>query len=84
MKKANKAKKVTVTCRLDAKDVNVLDKLAARTDRDRSYLIKEAVSDFIAMQEWQEKEVKLAMAEIDAGKGITWEEFEADVKTWDK
>jgi predicted transcriptional regulator len=76
--------KINITCRLDKKDVNVLDKLAARMDRDRSYLIKQAVSDFIAVQKWQEKVVKQAQADADAGKGMTMEELEADMKTWDE
>ena len=63
--------KVNVTCRLDAQDVAFLDRLAAMTERDRSYLIKKAVSDYIALQRWQIEEVERAVAEADAGQFAT-------------
>lgn len=76
---------MNVTCRLDAKDVVFLDQLAGIImDRDRSYLIKKAVADFIEMQKWQVEQVKLARAEIKAGKGLTMRELKADMKTWDE
>jgi RHH-type rel operon transcriptional repressor/antitoxin RelB len=60
--------KVNVTCRLNADDVAFLDKLAETTERDRSYLIKQAVADFISLQKWQIEEIEAAIAEADAGK----------------
>jgi predicted transcriptional regulator len=59
--------KVNVTCRLDAKDVAFLDKLAGSMERDRSYLIKKAVSEYIALHKWQIEEVERALAEAEAG-----------------
>jgi len=59
--------KVNVTCRLDAEDVAFLDKLAELTDRDRSYLIKQAVAEFISLQKWQIEEVEAAIVEADSG-----------------
>jgi|CXWL01.1.fsa_nt_gi predicted transcriptional regulator len=59
--------KVNVTCRLDAEDVAFLDKLAGLTDRDRSYLIKQAVAEFISLQKWQIEEVEAAIVEADSG-----------------
>jgi RHH-type rel operon transcriptional repressor/antitoxin RelB len=63
--------KVPVTCRLDADDVAFLDKLAETTDRDRSYLIKQAVAEFISLQKWQIEEIEAAIAEADAGKFLS-------------
>lgn len=59
--------KVNVTCRLDAKDVAFLDKLAEATERDRSYLIKKAVAEYIALQRWQIEEIEQALQEAEAG-----------------
>ena len=59
--------KVNVTCRLDAKDVAFLDKLAEATERDRSYLIKKAVAEYIALQRWQIEEIEQALKEAEAG-----------------
>lgn len=59
--------KVNVTIRMDADEVAFLDKLAGLTDRDRSYLIKQAVTEYIALQRWQVEEIEKAIAEADAG-----------------
>lgn len=58
--------KVNVTCRLDATDVAFLDKLAKTTERDRSYLIKKAVANYIELQRWQIEEIERALTEADA------------------
>lgn len=63
--------KVPVTCRLDADDVAFLDKLAETIDRDRSYLIKQAVIEFISLQKWQIEEIEAAIVEADAGKFLS-------------
>lgn len=76
--------KVSVTCKLNQEDVAFLDKLAGVTDRDRSYLIKQAVADFIAAQKWQLEEVEQAIAEADRGEFLTDEQFRAEVRSWDQ
>ena len=75
--------KVSVTFKLNQDDVAFLDKLAESSDRDRSYLIRQAVGDFIAAQKWQLEEVVAAMAEADRGEVLTDEEFRAEVQSWD-
>ncbi len=60
--------KVNVTIRMDAEEVAFLDKLAGIADRDRSYLIKQAVSEYIALQRWQVEEIEKALQEADAGE----------------
>jgi predicted transcriptional regulator len=74
--------KVNVTCRLNVDDVAFLDTLGAQLDRDRSYLIKQAVARFIAEQRWQVEEVQRAIAEIEAGDVLTEKEFNDDLKKW--
>lgn len=69
--------KVNVTCRLDAEDVAFLDKLGKVTERDRSYLIKKAVSEFVALHKWQIDEVERAIEEADAGQFATDKEVRA-------
>lgn len=66
--------KVNVTIRMDAEEVAFLDKLAGITDRDRSYLIKQAVSEYIALQRWQVEEIEKALQEADAGEFATEKE----------
>ncbi|MGD0462106.1 MAG: ribbon-helix-helix protein, CopG family [Tepidisphaeraceae bacterium] len=61
-------KSVNVTCRLDPDSVAFLDKLGENLDRDRSYLIKDAVRQYIAMHRWQIEEVQKAIGEADRGE----------------
>jgi predicted transcriptional regulator len=59
--------KHNITVRLDADAVTVLDRLAEYFDRDRSYLIKQAVASYIETHQWQLAELEKAIAEADAG-----------------
>ena len=59
--------KINVTCRLAADDVAFLDKLAGTLERDRSYLIKKAVSEYVALHRWQIDAIESAIKEADAG-----------------
>jgi predicted transcriptional regulator len=69
--------KVNVTVRLEKDAVEFLDALGKSLDRDRSYLIKEAVDSYISLHRWQIEEIKKALAEADAGDFASHEEVEA-------
>ena len=45
--------KQTISFRLDAEKVSDLDTLAKALDRDRSYLLNEAVRSYLEVQQWQ-------------------------------
>ena len=49
-----------------------------------TYLVNEAVEEYLARQEWLIAEVKRSLAEVKAGKFLTEEEFIADVASWDQ
>jgi len=70
-------KKVNVTCRLDSEAVALLDTLGANLDRDRSYLIKDAVNRYIATHRWQIEEIERGIAEADAGDFASASKVEA-------
>ena len=71
------AEKVNITVRLDQETVSFLDKLAEVEDRDRSYLIKRAVANFVQMHRWQIEEIAKAVKEADAGLFLSDEETAA-------
>ena len=75
-------KKVNVTCRLDSESVAFLDTLGAQLDRDRSYLIKNAVSRFIDVHRWQIEEIKQGIAEADRGEFVSEADMEASFARW--
>ncbi len=68
------AESKVLTVRLEPKLTKQLDKLADATQRSRSFLIAEAVRDFLALNEWQVEEIKKAVAEADRGEFASEEE----------
>jgi predicted transcriptional regulator len=76
------AEKVNVTVRLDQNTVAFLDKLAEVEDRDRSYMIKQAVSNFVQLHRWQIEEIEKAVKEADAGLFASDEEVEKCFGKW--
>jgi predicted transcriptional regulator len=70
-----------LTLRLEPKLTKQLDKLAEATQRSRSFLIAEAVREYIALNEWQIEETRKALAEADRGEFASVEEVK---KTFQK
>ena len=62
--------KHTVSFRLDADKMGSLDTLAETLDRDRSYLLNEAVSAYLDAQRWHIDQIKAGIRQADAGKLI--------------
>ncbi|MDP9175808.1 MAG: CopG family transcriptional regulator [Planctomycetota bacterium] len=69
--------KVNITCRLESEAVSFLDTLGKNIDRDRSYLIKDAVNHYIKMHRWQIEEIHKAIDEADAGEFASEQDVEA-------
>jgi predicted transcriptional regulator len=67
----------SVTFRLDEDKLDFLDQLARSMDRDRSYLINQAIEDYLEVRRWQIEQIKKAVADADAGKFASEEEVEA-------
>jgi len=74
--------KSDVTVRLEADKIAMLDQLAKADDRDRSYLIKVAIDQYLAHHQWRIEEIKKAVAEADAGDFASDEEMERLFAKW--
>ena len=57
----------TVTARLDTDTQAQLEKLAAATSRSRSWLVAEAVKQYVAEQSWQVEAIQEGIRQADAG-----------------
>ena len=68
--------KQTLSFRLDSAKAGALDALAESLDRDRSYLLNEAVTAYLDVQHWQIEQIKAGIRQADAGKLVD----HADVK----
>jgi predicted transcriptional regulator len=69
--------KETVSVRLDRKNREGIDKLAAHMERDRSYLVNEAVGSYLARKRWEEEHIKESLRQARAGKFATDEQVDA-------
>ena len=74
--------KVSVTVRLDHEIVDFLDRLAEVEDRDRSYLIKRAVANYVEFHRWQIDEIRKAVEEAEAGLFATEETTDRLFSKW--
>ena len=74
--------KQTISFRLDAEKVSDLDTLAKALDRDRSYLLNEAVTSYLEVQQWQIEQIDKALEQADAGKLIDHSDVRKMAAKW--
>lgn len=61
----------TLTVRIDPEMRAELDAIAAARDRDRSYLVKEALREYLEIQKWQIEHIRQGVREADAGNFVS-------------
>jgi predicted transcriptional regulator len=69
--------KENITFRLDSDKKMALDAIAAGMDRDRSYILNEAIVAYLEMHQWQIDEIRQGVAEAEAGDFASEAEVEA-------
>jgi predicted transcriptional regulator len=69
--------KENVTFRLDSEKRAALDAIAVGLDRDRSYILNEAINLYLEMHQWQIQEIQRGIAEADAGDFASEEDVQA-------
>lgn len=57
-----------LTLRVSAKTKSQLEKLAAATNRSKSFLASEALERYLELEAWLIKEIKQALKEADSGE----------------
>jgi predicted transcriptional regulator len=71
-----------MTIRLDDELKEQLDRLAAATQRSKSFLASEAIREFIELNEWQVQEIQQALKEADAGEFASDGEVKQTFAKW--
>lgn len=66
-----------ISVRMSDKDRKALDRIAKAQNRDRSFIINEAVRNYLELQEWQVAKIKQGLREADAGKFVSEDEVRA-------
>ena len=74
--------KQTISFRLDSEKVDALDVLAKALDRDRTYLLNEAVSAYLDVQQWQTEHITASIKQADAGRLIDHAEIKKMASRW--
>jgi predicted transcriptional regulator len=64
----------TISFRADAEKIDALDSLAAAQDRPRSYLINEAISNYIELHAYQDALVRKGLEEMRKGRVVSHNE----------
>lgn len=63
--------KKTITFRVDARKKKTLDAIAAGMVRDRSYVLNEAIDNYLDVHKWQLAHLKEGLRQADAGNFAT-------------
>jgi predicted transcriptional regulator len=58
--------KDNITFRLESEKRIALDAIAAGLDRDRSYVLNEAITSYLEIHQWQLEEIHKGIAEAEA------------------
>jgi predicted transcriptional regulator len=74
--------KQTVSFRLASDKVSALDELANSLDRDRTYLLGEAVQAYLDTQRWQLDQIRAGIAEANAGRLIEHSKVKSMASRW--
>jgi RHH-type rel operon transcriptional repressor/antitoxin RelB len=78
----NNMEKQTVSFRLDSDKVEALDGLAKALDRDRTYLLNEAVAAYLDVQQWQFEHIQASIKQADAGQFVIHAEVKRMAGKW--
>lgn len=74
----------TISFRIDADKVAQLDSIAKAMDRDRSYLLNEAVENYLSEQQRFAAMVEEGRDDVRAGRTISHQDVERIVDEWER
>ena len=74
--------KQTVSFRIDSTKLDALDSLAEILERDRTYLLNEAVRNYLDVQQWQLEQINKGIKAADAGNVVTQAEVRKMAAQW--
>jgi RHH-type rel operon transcriptional repressor/antitoxin RelB len=74
--------KQTISFRLDSEKVAALDALAGLLDRDRTFILGEAIQSYLETQQWHLEQIEAGVAEADAGKVVDHRKVKAMAAKW--
>ncbi len=76
------SEKETVSFRTDKEYKEALDAVASSLERDRSFVINEAIKNFLELHSWQVRHIEEGLAQARKGKFASEKELGAEFKRW--
>ncbi len=73
-----------LTLRLNHNLKKKLDRLCSAMSRSRSFIVTEAIRDYVALNDWQIAEIKKGIAEADRGEFASDAEVNRTLRKWTK
>ncbi|MEQ1949236.1 MAG: CopG family transcriptional regulator [Bryobacteraceae bacterium] len=61
-------KKSTMTVRIPSRTKQALDEIAEVLDRDRTYVVNEALTAYVDIHDWQCQHIRQGLRDADAGR----------------
>jgi predicted transcriptional regulator len=74
--------KQTISFRLEADTVSALDRLAGTMERDRTFLLNEAVNAYLETQKWHLEQIEAGISDADAGRLVDHRTVKATASRW--
>ena len=76
------SKTTPMSIRLEAELSEQVAQIAASLDRPKSWVVEQAVRDFLAVREWQLAAIDEGLGQADAGQLVPHEDVVAWVRSW--
>jgi predicted transcriptional regulator len=74
--------KQTISFRIDPEKLEALDAIAKAMERDRTFVLNEAVRSYLDIQEWQMDHIKAGLDQAERGELIDHPEVNRVARTW--
>jgi predicted transcriptional regulator len=76
------AASASLSFRVEAKKARQLEKLAAVTDRPKSWLLEQALDAYLEAQAWQVAHMERGLKELRRGHALAHDDVAAWLRTW--
>lgn len=73
----------TLTIRVEKEVKERLEASARKQDRKTAYLARQAIENYLDLQDWQESRIREAIASADRGEGVPHDRVMQWLASWD-
>ncbi len=79
---ANEKQVVSITFKTEQQKREALDQIAQDMDRDRSYILNEAINNYLELYHWQVRQIEKGIEAAEAGNFATDDEIQSAIAKW--